>query len=346
VHGFLNAAGGLKMSKSKGTSVTARDYLERVKHPQAAEFLRFYFGSKLSNNAGDIDLNIDEFVNRVNTTLSNNIGNLHHRTVVFCDRFFNSEIPNAPWDEAIAATVEKEGALIAEEFGRVEYRSVIERIQALGALGNKYYQDSKPWELIKSDLAAAATVMVTCANLVRSLAVFLKPVVPDFSAKVEVQFGGAFSWQDHVFSLRKVKLGKTEKLVLPIELETLNALFPLAQPEAVEAASQKTGIDVAAFKALDLRVGVVKQAEKIEKSEKLLKLQVDIGGETRQIVAGIAQSYSPESMMGKQVVMIANLKPAKVMGVKSEGMLLAAHDNGALMVVQPDKPVAPGSKVS
>jgi methionyl-tRNA synthetase len=346
VHGFLNAAGGEKMSKSRGTFVLAREYLDKVNHPQAAEFLRFYFGSKLSNNAQDIDLNPGEFINRVNTILSNNIGNLHHRTFVFCDRFFGSSIPDASWDETIAQTVAAEGTAIEAEFDRVEYKSVIERIQALGTMGNKYYQDSKPWELIKTDTQAAAKVMVTCANLVRSLAVFLKPIVPALAAKVEAQFGTTFAWGDHVFSLRNVKLGTTEKLVQPLENTALNALFAPAETAAKPAAAPDTGIDIAAFKALDFRVGIVKQAEKIEKSDKLLKLQVDIGGVTRQIVAGIAQSYAPESLVGRQVVVVANLKSAMVRGTRSDGMLLAALDNGALSVVSPDKPVAPGSKVS
>jgi methionyl-tRNA synthetase len=347
VHGFLNAAGGEKMSKSRGTFILARDFLDKVKHPQAPEFLRFYFGAKLSNNAMDIDFNPEEFVNRVNTILANNFGNLHHRTFVFCDRYFGGEIPDAPWDGEIAAAVEKEGGAIARDFDEVDYKSAIERIQALATLGNKYYQDSKPWELIKTDTQAAAKVMVTCANLVRSLAVFLKPIVPGLAAKVEAQFGTTFAWGDHVFSLRNVKLGATEKLVQPLENTALNALFAPAETAAKPAAAPAdTGIDIAAFKALDFRVGIVKQAEKIEKSDKLLKLQVDIGGVTRQIVAGIAQSYAPESLVGRQVVVVANLKSATVRGTRSDGMLLAALDNGALSVVSPDKPVAPGSKVS
>jgi len=346
VHGFLSVAGE-KMSKSRGTFILARDFLDKVKHPQAAEFLRFYFGSKLSGTALDLDFNIDEFVNRANTTLSNNIGNLHHRTFVFCDRYFGSGIPDAPWDPEIAARVAQEGSAIAEEFERTDYKSVIERIQTLGALGNKYYQDSKPWELVKTDPSAAATVMVTCANLVRSIAVFLKPIVPGCCAKVEAQFGTTFAWQDHRFSLRKVKLGATEKLVVPIERAILDALFGGAQAAVPAPATQQDpGIDISVFKSLDFRVGVVKQAQKIEKSQKLLKLTVDTGESTKQIVAGIAQSYPPEVLVGKQVVVVANLKAATVMGVRSEGMLLAALENGALSIVQPDRPVTPGSKVS
>ena len=344
VHGFLSVAGE-KMSKSRGTFILARDVLDKVKHPQATEFVRFYLASKLSGSAQDVDFNPDEFVNRVNTTLSNNFGNLHHRTFVFCDRYFSSEIPGEPWDESIAATVEKEGMAIADDFERTDFKSALERIQALATLGNKYYQDSKPWELIKSDSAAAARVMVTCANLVRSLAVFLKPIVPAISKKVESQFGAELDWRDHLFSLRGKKLGPTEKLVVPLERAMLDDLLPPASP-AAGAEPADGGIDISVFKSLDLRVGIVKTAEKIEKSQKLLRLTVDIGGSIRQIVAGIAQSYAPEALVGKQVVIVSNLKTARVMGVESQGMLLAALDNGSLSIVQPDRPASPGSKVS
>jgi methionyl-tRNA synthetase len=350
VHGFLSI-GGEKMSKSRGTFILARDFLDKVKHPQATEYLRFYFASKLSGSVNDIDLNVDEFVNRVNTVLSNNIGNFHHRTVVFCERYFKSEVPDAGWEESFAEKVIDQGKAIAEDYSRTDYKSVIERVQELGDLGNKYYQDRKPWELNKTDPAAAAKVMVTCLNLIRSIAVFLKPIVPDIVKKVENLFGCELSWEDHVFSLRSGRLGPTEKLVQPIELEQLDVLRGTSKADSAAAHSvdgkeQGEGVDIAVVKSLDLRVGVVKTAERIEKSQKLLKLTVDIGESTRQIVAGIALSYAPEALMGKQVVIVSNLKSAKVMGVESQGMLLAALDNGSLSIVQPDRPASPGSKVS
>jgi methionyl-tRNA synthetase len=343
VHGFLNAEGGEKMSKSRGTFIQAKDYLERVKHPQSAEFLRFYFGSKLSNSAEDIDFNTNEFINRINTVLSNNIGNLHHRTVVFCQRYFNNEIPDGPWDNEIAEKIIKEGEAIFSDYNNVMYKSVIERIQELGNVGNKYYQDSKPWELIKNDINKAAIVMVTCANLVRSLGVFLKPIVPSIVKKLEVQYGKEFSWEDHVFSLRKVKLGEPEKLVQPLEKDDLSSLF---KKEDLKEKSINKEIDIKEFQNIDLRVAEIKHAEKIEKSDKLLKLQIDIGGELRQIVAGIAQNYSPESIIGKKIIVVANLKSTIIRGIKSEGMLLAAKNKNDLCLIIPEKDISSGSKVS
>ena len=353
VHGFLSV-GGEKMSKSRGTFILARDFLDKVKHPQASEYLRFYFAAKLSGTAGDIDLNAEEFANRVNTILANNIGNFHHRTVVFCERYFNNTIPDAAWDTTIADTVAEEGKAIAKAYAATDYKSVIERVQALGTLGNKYYQDSKPWELFKTDPAAAGAVMVTCLNLFRAIAVFLKPIVPDIAKKVEDLFGGPLTWEDHVFSLRKGRLGKVEKLVIPIELDQLAVLLGNSAADASQSApgtvqnqEADAGLDISVFKSLDLRVGTIRQADRIEKSQKLVKLQVECGdAQPRQIIAGIAQSYPAESLVGRQVVVIANLKSAMVMGNRSDGMLLAAKDGQGLSLVKPDRDIAAGSKVS
>jgi methionyl-tRNA synthetase len=371
VHGFLTVAGE-KMSKSRGTFILASDYLSAIAHPQAPEYLRFYFGAKLSSHAADIDLNAEEFCNRVNTTLVNNIGNLHHRTFIFCDRNFNSMVPDAPWDESIAQAVAEAGNAIAQDYGETEYKSAIERIHALGNMGNKYYQDSKPWEMMKTDTAAAAKVMVTCLNLIKALAVFLKPVVPAIAKNLEEQLGVELKWNDYIFSLRNSKLGATKKIVTPIELAKFEKLFTSAVPSqspaapsaatpevvapvaatsaasAISAKEEKTGnqIEYATFQQVDLQTATILAAEKVEKSDKLIKLKVQVGSQTRQIVAGIAKFYTPESLIGRQIVVVANLKPAKLMGQTSEGMLLAAKDGDTLALLQPDKPVNSGVRVS
>jgi methionyl-tRNA synthetase len=349
VHGFLTVGGG-KMSKSRGTFILARDFLDKMEHPQAAHYLRFYFGAKLSNHAGDIDFNVEEFCNRVNTTLVNNIGNLHHRTFVFCDRSFGSMVPDAPWDETIAKAVEEAAAAIAADFETVEFKSAIERIHGLGNMGNKYYQDSKPWELIKNNPEEAARVMVTCVNLIKALAVFLKPIVPDIVKSIEEQLGLTLSWTDYSFSMRNQKLGVTRKIVTPIEPAEFEKLIGAAgQPVPTKQAEKDDAsglIDFADFQKVHLKTALILEATKVEKSEKLIKLKVQIGDATRQIVAGIAQFYSPESLVGKHIVVVENLKPAKLMGHLSEGMLLAAKDGGKLALVTPDKPIASGASIS
>ena len=343
VHGFLNVQGE-KMSKSRGTFILAREFLDKIKHPQAPEYLRFYYGSKLMPNSADIDLNSGELLNRVNTTLANNIGNLHHRTFVFCDRYFDKKIPDVNWDEAIATVVSEAGLEIAGYYEKCEYRSVVEKVHALGSLGNKYYQDSKPWELIKTEPQKAAEVMVTCVNLIKAIAVFLKPITPEMTGRVERQLEAVFNWGDHMFSIRNKPLGIIEKLIKPLEEDDLAPLFTMISRSEQQGAGL---IDIDAFKNVDLRVGTIKSAERIEKSTKLLKLQVEIGNQKRQIVAGIAAHYSPEQLTGLQVIVVANLKPATLFGQKSEGMLLAAHNaDGSLVIVQPQKMVSSGARVS
>jgi len=344
VHGFLTVEGE-KMSKTRGTFILARDFVRIVNHPQACDYLRFYFAAKLTSNASDIDLNIHEFCTRVNTTLVNNVGNLHHRTFVFIDRYFGSIIPDAAWDAGLAAETAAAAEAIAECYGRGEYKEAIEKVHALANRGNKYYQDSAPWALIKNDPSKAAEVMVTCANVVKALAVFLKPVVPNIAAVVEEQMQRTFSWGDCAFSLRNIPMGPTKKLVQPIMAEHFAGLLGTAA-DAGNAAKDDGMIDVDDFSRIDLRIGTIEQAEPVPKSNKLLKLIVNEGARKRQIVAGIAQHYTPESLVGRQIVFVANLKPAVLMGQKSEGMLLAAQHGGALSIIGPDTPVSAGAKIS
>jgi methionyl-tRNA synthetase len=347
VHGFLNIEGE-KMSKSRGTFILAKDYLEKVKHPQAPEFLRFYFASKQMPNTGDVDLNKSELLTKTATTLANNIGNLHHRTLVFCDRYFQKSIPDAPWDESIATIVEEAGREISRYYESGEFKSVVEKIHALGSLGNKYYQDAAPWEQMKTDPSKAASVMVTCVNLIKALAVFLKPITPEITGSIERQIGTILKWEDYVFSLRNKPLGVTDKIVKPFEESDLDAVFAAASQNKAQQVSAATPglIDINHFKAVDLKIAVIKSAERVEKSSKLLKLQVEIGKETRQIVAGIAAHYKPEDLPGRQVVVVANLKPATLFGLTSEGMLLCAQNSGGeLVLIHPEKPVNSGVKV-
>ncbi|MCU0608386.1 MAG: methionine--tRNA ligase [Chitinispirillaceae bacterium] len=343
VHGFLNV-GGEKMSKSRGTFILAKDFLSKVKHPQAPEYLRFFFGAKLSPNTADIDLCADELVKRVNTTLANNFGNLHHRTFVFCERYFNRKIPDAPWDAGVAAAIDTAAVEIAGCYEAAEFKSVVEKVHALGNMGNKFYQDNKPWELLKTDPAAAASIMVTCANIVKAIAVFLKPMIPEICGSVERQLGTKLSWEDFCFSLRDKPLVVTEKLVIPLTDDDLAPLLgSCAKPDTAGAGL----IDIAAVKIVDLRVARIVTAEKVEKSNRLLKLRVELGKEKRQVIAGIASAYAPETLPGKLVIMVANLKPATIMGLQSEGMLLAAEGpKGRPVLLTPDSMIEPGARIS
>ncbi|MBN1982477.1 MAG: methionine--tRNA ligase [Chitinivibrionales bacterium] len=381
VHGFLTI-NGEKMSKSRGTALTARDYREKIKHPCAPQYLRFYYGSKLTNSAADIDLNTTEFCTRINTILVNNFGNLHYRTFVFLDRYYNSTVPQASWDSAVAETVEEAAGHIRRHFEAGEFKNIIERIQALGTMGNKYYQDNKVWELIKSDPTKAATVMVTCVNLVKAIGVFLKPFVPGLVASLERHFGMTFTWKDVSFSLVGHTMGAIEKIVTPLEESDFISLITPTGQEPIDQSAESGGakteqpsqpdkkqaqkslsapvntpvltkepvavesIDITDFKKVRLQVGQVVHAESIPGSQKLCLLTVDDGSTQRRIVAGIAKQYTPEQLLGRKIVFVANLKPVKIMGYLSEGMVLAAKHKDGLSLVQPDADVAQGAVVS
>jgi methionyl-tRNA synthetase len=190
--------------------------------------------------------------------------------------------------------------------------------------------------------------MVTCVNLIKSLAVFMKPLVPALVAKMEQQFGVSFSWNDYPFSLRNAALGKTEKLFTPLEKEHFSVLLggPDAEGKKDPARSSDGLIDITEFKKLQLRVGVVKEAERVPNSDKLMRLSVDAGSRTHQIVAGIGKHYSPEQIMGREIVFVANLKPATLMGLASEGMILAAQKGKKMALLKPDGDIGPGATVS
>jgi methionyl-tRNA synthetase len=189
--------------------------------------------------------------------------------------------------------------------------------------------------------------MVTCINLVKALAVFLKPFVPNMVEKIEKQLGLSLSWDDYRFSLRNMKMGTTEKLVRPLETKQFDALHVGGgEAGAGKEESQEGLIDIDQFAAVDLRVGTIKQADRVPKSDKLLKLQLDTGSGTRQIIAGIGKYYAPEELVGRSVVFVANLKPAKLMGEKSEGMVLAAQKGKKLTLLRPDDQIGPGARIS
>ncbi len=347
VHGFLTV-NGEKMSKTRGTFVLAKDYRAKINHPQAAEYLRFFYASKLGDSAQDIDLSADEFALKVNTILANTIGNLHHRTFIFCERSFDSYIPDAPWDQTICALVEKTAHEIIAAYEAIEYKTVVEKIQYLGSIGNKYYQDNAPWESVKTDPSRAAAVMVTCANLVKALVVFLKPITPALAAVVEKQLGLTFTLQDYAFSLRNVKVAPAQKLATPIEAALLKELFvPPTSVDQPAIVPIKPTIPFDVFGSVDLRLGTVVQAERIKKSDKLLKLMVDLGEITpRQIVAGLGKHFKPEALLGRQVVVAANLAPAKLMGEVSNGMVLAVKEGEKLTLLGVGESLSNGCVVS
>ncbi|MGM0462488.1 MAG: methionine--tRNA ligase [Fibrobacterota bacterium] len=355
IHGFLSVEGE-KMSKSRGTFILANTFVTRSQHPDAAEFLRLYYATKLSNNTTDLDFNISEFVTRTNTTLVNNIGNFQNRTFTFLKKYFDSTVPGAAWNSDMARAAERTVDEVRTAFEQVRYRDAMDAIHAFGNRCNKYFQDSAPWKLVKSDTPGAGEeVMVTCVNLVKTLGTLLKPVVPSIAARIEEIFGCEFTWESGGFSkaLGGKYLQSPQKLVVPLEETHFDSLYETTQGNTADSPNQtaeeptKKQIEFSDFEKVQLRVGEIISAEKIKKSRKLLKLAVTDGFATRQIIAGIALSYSPDELLRKRVVFVCNLKPAKLMGHISEGMILAAENAaGDLSLVTTDRDFLPGSGIS
>lgn len=347
IHGFLTVEGE-KMSKSRGTFILAKDYAEKVKHDDATQYLRLYYASKLTGGNSDLDFNIEEFINKVNSTLVNNIGNFQNRASTFLDRFFESTVPDCDWDEEIAKEAEEAASAVKDLLIKGNYRAATDRIHALGSMANKYFQDTKPWELVKlDDKSEANKAMNTCVNLVRTLGTVLKPIVPQVAARIEKQLGETLNWDSATFALRGKKIGTAEKLALPLEKEMFDELYTV-EPEAPKKEEPKEElINFDDFLKVKMRVGEITAAEKMKKSKKMMKIQLNDGYRTRQIMSGIAESYTPEQLVGKKVVFVSNLKPAKLMGELSEGMILAAeNEEGELAMITNDKDLDAGSTVA
>jgi methionyl-tRNA synthetase len=224
IHGFLTIEGE-KMSKTRGTFILAKDFVQKVKHDGIAQYLRFYFASKLALNVNDLDFSVDEFINLINSTLVNNIGNFCNRTSTFLDKFFDSTIPDADYDEEIARQSSESVKKIVQHLLNLNSKAAIDEIRNLGNSANKYFQDKKPWELVKTDMEQAKKVMTTCANLVAVLGVAIKPIIPKIAKTLENQFNEDFDWDNANFGRKNKKILPAQKLALPLEKTMFDKLY-------------------------------------------------------------------------------------------------------------------------
>ncbi len=332
-HGFLTID-GQKMSKSRGTFIKARTYLAHL----PAEPLRYYFASKLNGGIDDIDLNLNDFQQRVNSDLVGKWVNIASRCASFITRQFNNELASeldAP--DFYAAWLAK-GDLLPELFEKRDFAGAMREIMTLAAAANQYIAERAPWNLVKNPETqlTAHRVCTTGLNLFRVLAIYLKPVLPQLVAQVEqfLQISPLF-WQDRETQLLRQTIRPYEPLMQRIENPAINQLrdaaladLPPAQnPNSVAQKSTdpiKAVISIEDFAKIDLRVADVLNAQLVEGSDKLLKLTLSLGTETRTVFSGIRAAYSPEQLVGKQVVVVANLAPRKMRFGTSEGMVIAA----------------------
>ncbi|WP_330149762.1 methionine--tRNA ligase [Shewanella xiamenensis] len=353
-HGYVTV-NGTKMSKSKGTFIKARTYLDHLD----PEYLRYYYAAKLSSRIDDIDLNLLDFVQRVNSDLVGKLVNLASRTAGFITKRFDgklAKIADTTLTDAFLAKQEQ----IAEFYETREYGKAMREIMALADIANGFVADAAPWQLVKQDdqQEAAHQVCSNALNLFRILVTYLKPVLPRLALDVEAFFQQTLTWdslgQDmagHEIApfkamMQRVELDKVEAMVADSK-ENLQATSEPEAPKgplATDPISDTINYDD--FAKIDLRIARIVKAEHVAEADKLLKLQLDIGGETRQVFAGIKSAYSPEDLEGKLTVMVANLAPRKMRFGMSEGMVLAAGPGGSdLWILEPHEGAQPGMRV-
>ncbi|WP_020484528.1 methionine--tRNA ligase [Methylomonas sp. MK1] len=369
-HGFLTV-NGEKMSKSRGTFIKARTYLDHLN----PEYLRYYFAAKLSAGVDDIDLNFDDFSQRVNSDLVGKVVNIASRCSGFIAKRFDGVLSAECAEPALFQQFVDANSTIADLYESREFGKAMREIMALADRANQYIDEKKPW-LIAKEEGKDAELHAVCSmgvNLFRLLVVYLRPVIPTLASNAESFLNiPAQSWPDEVQPLLGHKINSFVPLMTRVEPDKIAAIVEAskenlektpsvsakpAKPAAViETNSEQVAkaiaepiaeaIEIEDFAKIDLRIGRIVKAESVEGAEKLLQLTVDLGGETRNIFAGIKSAYAPEELEGKLTVVVANLKPRKMRFGTSEGMVLAAGPGGKdIWVLSPDQGAQPGMRV-
>ncbi len=351
---FLNFE-GQKFSKSRSWGIDVQDFL--AKYP--ADPLRYYLAVTMPENR-DSDFYWKDFQAKNNNELADILGNFVNRTLTFAHRTFGGTVPERgqlnDLDKSIIDVLRKTPVTAGEHFEQYRFRDGLLEVMNLARAANKYFNDSEPWATAKSDQERCGTTINISLQVARALAILLSPVIPSGSEKIWKMLSlegeaAKHAWDfaselmlhpGHKLGNAEILFSKIEDDVITSELKTLEAGQPAAQVET----TGKAAITIDDFKKLDLRVAKVLQCENVPKSDKLLKLQVEVGMEKRQILAGIAKHYKPEELVGKSVVVVFNLQPAKLMGHESQGMVLAAsNDDGRLVFVTPSGEISSGSVV-
>lgn len=353
VNGFLTV-NSHKMSKSRGTFIKARTYLDHLQ----PEYLRYYFAAKLSDQVEDIDINFDDFTLRINSDLVGKFINIASRCASFITRNFEGQLSDICSEPALYEEFARAGDAIAAHYEKLEYSHAIRMIMALADKANQYVDEKKPWLMIK-DPANKLEVQHTCTmglNLFRILMIYLKPVLPHTAIQVEHFLNiKPLVWEDKETPLLHHKINEFIPLITRIDPKHIEALNMASQEDINNttatastdvAAAEKQYISIDDFSKVDLRVAKIIEADHVEGADKLLRLKVDLGEETRQIFAGIKSAYQPEQLVGKHVVVVANLAPRKMRFGLSEGMVLAASSGGGdIWVITPDGDAKAGMKV-
>ncbi len=354
---FLNFE-GQKFSKSRGWGIDLQDFLARY----PADPLRYYLAVSLPETR-DSDFYWKDFQAKNNSELADILGNFVNRTLAFAGKTFQGMVPRRgglnDLDKTMLGVLKTTPMTAGEKFETYHFREGVQEVMNLARAANKYFNDSEPWKTAKSDPVRCSTTINISLQVSRALAILMAPVVPGSAAKIWTMLGlsgnvegqawdkaGDLAIPDsHRLGAAEILFSKIEDAVMEEERKNLGGgVAPTAA--ATQAAPAKAPITIDEFNKVDLRVGKIVGCDPVPKSEKLLKLRVEVGGESRQIVAGIARHYKTEDLVGKSVVVVFNLQPAKLMGQESQGMMLAASDNdGKLVLIAPSAEIPSGSIV-
>ena len=356
-HGFLTVD-GQKMSKSRGTFIKARTYLDHLN----PEYLRYYFAAKLGSGIEDIDLSLDDFQARVNSDLVGKVVNIASRCAGFVKKRFDGKLADQLADPALFQSFAEAGDQIAEHYEKREFSRAVREIMALADRANQYIDEKKPW-IIAKEAKCDAELQRVCSmglNLFRLLIGYLRPILPATAERSEAFLRIApLSWEALGSPLLSHSIDAFKPLMTRVEPSQIQAIIA-ASKEDLEKQEETTAkasgplatdpisdtIEYADFAKVDLRIVKIVKAERVEGAEKLLQLTLDLDGEVRNVFAGIKSAYDPADLEGRLTVMVANLAPRKMRFGLSEGMVLAAGPGGKeLFILSPDAGAKPGMRV-
>lgn len=349
-HGFLTVD-GQKMSKRRGTFIMARTYLNHLN----PEYLRYYFACKLGSGIDDLDLSMDDFVQRVNSDLVGKVINIASRCAGFINKRFDNrlgaELSNAELYSEFSAAAESIGASYeARDYGRA-----VREIMALADRANQYIDERKPWVMARSpDQAAEVQGVCTMGlNLFRVLMVYLSPILPATARKAGAFLGaGVADWKDVESPLLDHPIQRYEALLTRVEKDKVTAVIEESREDLMESSTPAVHEPVAPeitideFNKVDLRVARIEAASEVDGADKLLRLELDVGADRRCVFAGIRSAYSPDDLVGRYTVVVANLRPRKMRFGTSQGMVLSAGPGGKeLWLLSPDEGAKPGMRI-
>ena len=357
---FLNLEGN-KLSTSKNWAVWLHEYLKEF--PNQQDVLRYTLTANAPESK-DNDFTWKDFQAKNNNELVAIFGNFINRVVVLTNKYYNGIVP-APndfteVDEDVLAAVKEFPNIIGKSIERYRFREASQELMSLARLGNKYLADEEPWKVIKLDEERVKTIMFIALQISSALAILSEPFLPFTSTKLKniLNVDKKLSWKNvteiaillpagHQINKAELLFSKIEDKAIEAQVEKLQATKIANEQENKVIEPQKETIDFEDFTKLDIRIGTILEAEKVVKTKKLLKLKVDVGIDTRTIVSGIAESFSPEDIIGQQVSVLVNLAPRKIRGVESQGMILMTDTpDGKLAFVEPEKAVKNGQEVS